>query len=157
MRVSVRAAVRRSIGSVVLFGSLAALGCGGGVGDVSGTVTYQGKPLDGGSVQFQSGGKTVSAEISKVGKYALAGVPVGSAKVTVSYVDPKVTDHFRAVSAASKSGGAGRGEKEEPATALSKVDPTTFNKVPDKYNDFNGSGLTFEVKKGSNTYDIDLK
>ena len=157
MRACARLAVRRAATSGLLLTLLVALGCGGGVGDVSGTVTYNGKPLDGGSVQYRSGGKTVAVEISKDGKYSVSGIPAGAALIAVSYVDPRATDHFRAVSAASKAGGAGRGDKEAPATALAKVDPTTFNKVPDKYNDFNGSGLTFEVKKGSNTYDIDLK
>ena len=152
-----RDCARLAATSGLLLTLLTAIGCGGGVGDVTGTVTYKGKPLDGGSVQYRSGGKTIASEISKDGKYSIAGVPAGAALVAVSYVDPRATDHFRAVSAASKSGGAGRGDKEAPASALSKVDPTTFNKVPDKYNDFNGSGLTFEVKKGPNTNDIDLK
>ena len=155
MRACAYRVVRRAAASGLLLSLLAALGCGGGVGDVTGTVKYQGKPLDGGSVQFQSGGKTVASEISKDGKYSVAGVPTGSAKISVSYVDPRATDHFRAVSAASKAG-AGRGDKAA-APPVAVGDPSVFNKIPDKYSDFNGSGLTFDVKKGPNSYDIDLK
>lgn len=156
MRACARLAVRRAATSGLLLTLFAALGCGGGVGDVTGTVTYKGKPLDGGSIQYRSGGKTVAAEISKDGKYSVAGVPAGSASIVVSYVDPKATDHFRAVSANSKQAGAGR-TGADPALKAAAGDPSQFNKIPDKYSDFNGSGLTFEVKKGPNTNDVDLK
>jgi hypothetical protein len=153
MRSRARLVVNHLSRSVAVFALLAAVGCGGGIGDVSGTVKYKGKPLDGGQIQFQAGnGKIFAADIDKDGKYTVTGVPSGSAKIAVSYIDPKVTEYWKAMSA------GGRGNPEGgKAPSLPKGDPDQFNKIPANYADFAGSGLTFDVKKGSNTHDVELK
>ena len=136
-----------SVGVVVSL--FAASGCGGGTGDVTGSVKYKGKALDGGQIQFKgSNGKTASADINPDGTYTVTGVPTGTVKVAVSYVDPKVVEHFKALSA------GGRGESKTPPP---KGEPSQFDKVPQKYGDFDGSGLTVEVKTGPNKHDVDLK
>ncbi|MBN9120713.1 MAG: hypothetical protein J0I06_16450, partial [Planctomycetes bacterium] len=60
-------------------------GCGGGIGNVSGEVKFNGQPLQNGRVTFVcSGGAkpALSAEI-KDGRYAIANVPAGPVEVTV--------------------------------------------------------------------------
>jgi hypothetical protein len=137
--------------STILLALFAAIGCGGGVGDVSGTVKHNGQPLDGGQVQFQSAnGTIVAADIGKDGKYTATGVPIGTAKIAVSYVDPKATDYFKAMSNAGRGQGGGK-------TSLPKGSPRQFNKIPDKHGDFAVSGLAVEVQTGPNSHDIDLK
>jgi len=79
---------------VVLAGALAVAGCGRSSGTVTGTVTYKGKALKGGSVVFipPAGGQaaTVSAQIGEDGTFTAEKVPVGDVKVTVdtSYLKP---------------------------------------------------------------------
>src|SRR4051794_18548545 len=59
-----------------LVGSVGVLGCGGS-GSVSGSVTYDGKPLPGGNVAFVSaqGGPTLSATIDSGGNYTIGKIP----------------------------------------------------------------------------------
>lgn len=121
---------------------LVSSGCGAATGDVSGVVKYKGKALEGGQISFKGGkGKLVGADINPDGTFSAAGVPVGTVQVGVSYIDPKVVDYFKELSQ------QGRGEKKGPGP---KGDPSQFSKVPDKYGDPNGSGLTIEVKGGKN-------
>src|SRR5438874_10134103 len=71
------------------FLTLADLGCGGR-GDVSRNVTYQGKALVFGTVQFEASDGTIKqANIETDGSYSIPGVPVGEAKVAVSSDNPK--------------------------------------------------------------------
>src|SRR5262245_11102874 len=84
-------------GVALAFLTLAAVGCGGR-GDVSGKVTYNGKPLVFGTVQFEASDKTIKqANIETDGSYFIAGVPVGEAKVAVSSDNPKSRSEERRV------------------------------------------------------------
>lgn len=130
-------------------------GCGPGKGDVSGVITYKGQPLKSGQVVFQpDGGTMVAAEIGPDGRYSLSGVPEGTVKIGVSVIDPGVTQHFRDLSAAGQSKGA-RDGKDAPKKPTGT--PVQFHAVPQKYGDPNGSGLTYEVKSGTQTHNIDLQ
>src|SRR5262245_25668289 len=72
--------------------ALVAAGCGGR-GDVSGRVTYQGKPLVWGTVQFEGSDNLIKqGNIKPDGTYAVAGVAVGEAKVAVSSINPQSSD-----------------------------------------------------------------
>jgi hypothetical protein len=116
---------------------------------VKGKVTYNGKALDGGHVQFMGADNLrMAADIAKDGTYSIVAVPTGTVKVAVSYVDAKAGDFFKALSAASRGG---------DASALPKGDPEQFHRVPQKFWDFPTSGLTAEIKPGVNTLDIHLK
>lgn len=87
----------RVIGAMTLsFVALALIGCGGGGGQVSGKVTYQGKAVEGGSVTFspvspgeRNPGKPASGVVGKDGSFSLSerAVP-GNNKVT--YTAPTV-------------------------------------------------------------------
>ncbi|HTU19317.1 MAG TPA: hypothetical protein VMG10_14750 [Gemmataceae bacterium] len=120
-------------------------GCGGsGKGEVAGKVTYQGKPLVFGSVQFiGSDGQPHVSAINTEGNYSLKDVLVGDNHVLVLSLDPrKVVRHDR------------QGKPVEEPT----IDPKLWFPIPEKYSDLKQSDLTFTVEGGKkNTYDIALK
>jgi hypothetical protein len=113
------------------------LGCGRGdlpaLGDVEGTITLDGQPLENVMVQFhaEKGGRPGSGVTDKNGKYKLAytadatGTKVGPNRVEISTVWP--------------DGEPGPGEKD---------------KIPPKYN--GKSELKADVKAGKNTFDFNL-
>src|SRR5262249_18625300 len=72
--------------------SLAVLGCAG-KGDVSGKVTYQGKPLVWGTVQFEGSDNVLKqGNINSDGTYSIRGVATGEAKAAVSSINPNSSD-----------------------------------------------------------------
>lgn len=114
---------------------------------IKGLVKYNGKALDGGQIVFRNAaGDTVAADLKADGTYAIADPPPGTLRVAISYVDPKVTEYFRALSQASK------GDKPPPPG-----DPSQFTKIPAKYSDVGASPLTAEYKSGIVTCDFELK
>ena len=129
---------------VIALLTLVVVGCGGR-GDMSGKVSYKGKVLVFGTVQFEAADKTFKqANIDSDGNYSVPGVPVGEARVAVSSANPQSSDFQRLV----------RGEqKPQP---LPKPVPGWFP-IPTDYADINKARLTYTVKSGPNTYDIDLK
>ena len=115
---------------------------------LKGSVKYNGKPLDGGQIAFRSAaGETIGADINKDGTYVIVNPPKGTMKVAISYIDPKATEYFRALSAAGK-------DKSKP---LPSGDPSQFSKIPAKYGDVGASGLSVEYKGGIGTFDFELK
>jgi len=142
---------RRIATAVQLLGfsvfTLVISGCAGGTGDVSGKVTYKNEPLPYGSVQFETSAGSFVGDIKADGTYSVSGIPRGAAKVNVTCQDPKYADFMKQLSASAR-------DKSIPKP---KGNPEDFNKIPGKYNDFSTSGLTLDVKPGSQTYNIDLK
>jgi hypothetical protein len=119
------------------------IGCESGVpmAQVSGTVKFEGQPVDDGTIAFYpADGKGPSAgNPIKNGQYS-AKVPLGNMKVTVSW--PK-----------------GTGVKRKLYENDPKSPEMEFKNesLPDKYTSAMATELTFEVKSGSNTKDWDLK
>src|SRR6185437_15230333 len=78
---------RRSVSTVVFAGAIALLlsGCGRPVGSVTGKVTYQGKPLKGGNVSFNStdGNQSFSTPIKEDGSFEVPRLVGGTYKVCV--------------------------------------------------------------------------
>jgi hypothetical protein len=138
-------------GSVLLL-FLALAGCSSR-GTVTGKVTYKGAPLPVGRVTFVlSNGSGGTGEI-KDGVYTAIQVPTGPAKVTVE------------IPQAGRGMPAGHGvpananlppEAQKMMENARGGDPKT-PKIPPKYADPDGSGLTYTVKGGTQTYDIDLQ
>jgi hypothetical protein len=129
---------------------LAAVGCAAGRGDVSGKVTYKGKALVSGTVQLEAADKTLmQANIGNDGSYSIPGVPLGEARVAVSSTNPQGPDSQPLV----------RGERGDRQPTTPKAAPPVAGWFPisSEYGDINKSRLTYTVKKGPNTYDIDLK
>jgi|SRR5262245_16226834 len=133
----------------------AAVGCKSW-GTVSGKITYKNKPIPGGSIQFLgSDGAVYSAEVNKEdGSYSVR-VPSGDAQVLISCIDDEVmVKYVKERSAAGK----GTTDFSKPPPNLPKEPPSgTFSLIPEKYGDFQSSGLKVTVKAGPNTQDFPLK
>ena|SRR5437588_766530 len=121
---------------------LTLIGCGPGRGDITGKVSYQGKPLRSGTVSvLGSDGVPKSGLINQDGTYTIHDAPAGSIKALVTSADP----------------GESQPAVRIQGTPQPKVDRSGWFAIPEKYGDFEKSGLTFELKSGPNTWDIDMK
>ena len=77
---------RRSGAALAPFALVALLAAGcGSKGTVTGTVTHNGTPLKGGTIQFipEDGSQVAGAEIGEDGRYTIEKVPAGKVKVVV--------------------------------------------------------------------------
>lgn len=149
-------------GALCLCGMLMTAGCGGGKGEVSGKVSYKGKPVLGGTVSFapEKGG-VMRSPIEEDGSFKISNIPPGKTKIMVE------TESFRPLSAnvgGRRGGGSGVSadfmkqniEKMNPQGA----DPSRAKRyvpIPKDYGDPSKSTLTYDVKSGKQTHDIDLK
>jgi hypothetical protein len=134
------------LGLVVGLGFLAlvAAGCQG-TGDVSGKVTYKGKPLVFGTVQFEgSDGRLCQGNIGRDGSYSVTGVATGEANVAVSSLNPKSSDFVPL-------------QREGGPKLPPRPDVPGWFPIPAKYDTPYQSGLTYTIKRGENTIDIDLE
>jgi len=130
-------------------------GCAGrGVGDVSGQVTYKGKPLTTGSVVFiVADAPPVVARIESDGSYVAKSVPTGDAVITITSLDPA------AVAKVKGKGASDRPPEEEKSAAAPRsgaVENKGWFPIPDKYSHRDTSGLKLTVKSGANDFPIQL-
>ena len=125
-----------------LFLTLPLLGCGPDVIEVSGKVTFKGRPLSSGSVIFvgQDGQPKVSA-IAKDGSYLIKNAPIGPVKIGVAS-HLTVPPGLNPLGKATSPGGHPKDDTE---------------KIPERYKLPENSGLTCPVERGSHTFNIDLK
>jgi hypothetical protein len=139
---------RRGFALALIFGLpicfFVSTGCAPGRGEVSGKVTYQGRPVVYGSVQFiGSDNEPRLAEINTDGTYAVQGVIAGENRVLVHSSNPA---HAARVNKF--------GQQIEPPP----VDPKLWFPIPEKYGLLDQSDLTFTIQANkSNLFDIDLK
>jgi hypothetical protein len=105
-------------------------------------VTYQGQPLPIGTVSFWDSNNQCLASLRLFeGKYAApVKVPVGPVKITVT-------------TPASSSGG----RRSNMVHKNKRVEKISVIPIPAKYGNADQSGLTYTVKPGPNTYNIDLQ
>ena len=149
----------RGVGWLFLVVMLAVvLGCGGGIsrptGTVSGTVTFDGLPLEEGVISFTSleGGPVTGGKITN-GKYIANNVTVG-----------KNTVEIKATTAAASSGPMTYEKHEQQmregmmnpgaAKAAAQKAAKTAKGIPA---DALGNNQTIEVTKGKQELDFDLK
>jgi len=118
-------------------------GCGGGRGDLSGTVTYGGKAITSGSVTaLGSDGIARTGSIEKDGSYSVKGVAAGDVKLSVASPDPVTTQK----------------KARKKNEAVVPVDKTGWVPISDKYGDIEKSGLNCTVQANTDTkFNIDLK
>ncbi len=136
---SARSGVALAIGFLPLV-----MGCGG-TGDVSGQVRYKGKPLVCGTVQFEASDKTFKqGNINRDGSYSIEGVPAGETRVAVNSPNPKSGD-FQPL------------QREGRPPAPPRPDIPGWFPIPPEYQDLSKPRLTYTIKSGSNTIDIELK
>jgi hypothetical protein len=120
---------------------LAAPGCGTPRGDVSGTVTYRGKPVVYGSVMFVGADNLpIIGRIQPDGTYMAFGVLGGDNRIAVNSPEPE--------------------PPERPSEAGSRQ-PLPFDRslwfvIPERYGDPRASGISISVTRGSNSFDIKL-
>lgn len=121
---------------------LALAGCGPGVGDLNGKVTFENKPVCSGSVLVQgSDGIVKGGEIKPDSTYRIEGIAAGAVKVSLNSPDP------------GEMKVAMRKKDQEPPAPK---DRSKWFAIPEDYADFDKSGLTFNLKRGSNNWDIPL-
>jgi hypothetical protein len=145
---------------LVSFGCLAALvltGCGGGrpgTAEVTGTVTYKGKPVTAGTVHFLAAddSQSASAELSPEGTYAMPAAPVGPVKVAVQ----TAAFRYRPVVAAGARPPVGGPASVPQYRPVDHHVGTVYVPIPTRYEAPSTSGLTFTVQKGTQTLDIAL-
>lgn len=138
--------ISRVVAVACLLLGLSAVGCGGGLAPVTGKVSYKGKALSGGSIQFLgSDGAAYPAEIGSDGTYSVK-VRTGEAKVLVTANnDAAMVEHVTRLSHAGQSGKGG-----------SLGGPRNFSLIPTRYGSWETSGLSRSIKSGKNTLDFDL-
>ena len=142
---------------MVLAGVSSLTGCGSGqhpLGQVTGTVTFEGEPVPEGSIIFEvpgmrsATGKIVDGKITEVTTFdPNDGAPVGAAKIAVHAF------------------GQGSGEGSAVASHPGDVQPADMSDymgvqaslIPPHYNDPASSGLTFEINSGENNVTLELK
>ena len=137
------------------------VGCDGGAGtvDVSGTVTYKGKPVEGASVIFaptDSGGKSAAGTTDAQGHFTLTTLEAGDGAVPGAY----------AVTISKVEGGAAAGGTQTEEEAYESAFPGSDTEeaaeakdlLPAKYKTAATSKLTATVEaSGENDFPFELK
>jgi hypothetical protein len=137
----------------VLVLPLALIGCSAGKADVTGRVTYQGKPVVTGTVIVRgSDGIEMTAAIGPDGSYSVQRVTAGAVKFAVVSRDPAVVN-------ARALAGKGRADGKEDASAPPPPPPLPEVKwfaLPDQYESADTSKIGTSLKAGPNQFNIDL-
>lgn len=150
--------VRLLTGTLLL--GLLLSGCGysgmGPQGVVSGKVMYKGKPLTGGHITFlTSKGVMFSGPIDPEGNYSVkAGV--GEARISVDNLMLKSRQPSPAEIRRQMGTVPPPGAKIEDTKEAAPAITGTYVPLPEKYRSAETSGLTYAVKTGSQTHDIEL-
>lgn len=136
---------RVATGAVFLALMLLTAGCGSSgpeMARVSGTVTYQGQPLETGTISFIStdpARPNANGTLGPGGTYELQtrepsdGAELGEYQIAISDIDPDAMN-----------------------SALPGEPLELTSKIPEKYQNPATSGLTRTVERGSNTFDFEL-
>jgi len=137
--------------------AVAFAGCSGGVTDVNGKVTYNGKPVVCGAVVLiGSDGLPKSGAIQHDGSFTVLAVKSGPVRVAVTSPRPTPPDKAGARQRVGRE--AGDSEKLPPpsAQAVSPEVAKNWVELPEKFGDPDKFGLTLEVVPGK-PLEIDLK
>lgn len=141
---SATARLRRPAGAwSIALGLLLVVGVGcDKLGQVSGTVSYRGRPLPNGTVVLlDSDGQAHHGRIGPDGRYAIPKVPRGEARVAVT----SLVEESRSSGRAGNAGNARVG-----------VQAPRYSRIPMQYSDLTQSGLTTTIE-GDGALDLDLK
>ncbi len=143
----------RVMALAALFISLALFvsGCGSGVSEVTGKVTFSGKPVSSGSViLYCSDGQIVCGVTGADGSYTIPNVPRGPATATIQ-AHTRVPAGLRLKQNLPPSING-----PTPPTGEVTADQPVLN-IPARYALPEESGLSVVVDRGQVNYDIDLK
>ena len=123
-----------------IFLVLTMIGCGPSQGELGGTVSYNGRPVVRGSVLVVGTDRVPKqGPINPDGTYLVKDIPAGAVKIAV--ISPQPT--------------AKVSRKKDDAPQ--KADTTGWFRLPEHYNDPEKSTLSFQLKSGSNSHNIELK
>jgi hypothetical protein len=137
------------------------VGCGGSgrppLGEVTGTVSYNGQPLQSGTIVFEvdgarpSTGKIVNGQITEVTTYdPNDGVPVGLARIAVFAVDGS------GASPGPAPAETPAGDPDSYKPGANYMDAGSRPLIPAKYNDPSSSGLTWQIEEDENVLRLNL-
>jgi hypothetical protein len=139
--------------------ALAADGCSRAPGNLSGKISYNGKPLAVGSVLLIGvDAQPRTAWIEADGSYHFDDVPVGEAKLAVYSPDPDLAERTR--SQTKTKPGPKKAKRVRPTPSSSEVSADDRRKwfaIPSKYGDVEHSGLRVTITSGPNTFQIEMK
>jgi hypothetical protein len=143
----------RNIAAAVVCAALV-VGCSG-PSNISGKVTVGGKPVASGSVTIHAAdGSTHYGELSETGEFSIPKVPPGLCKVAVNSPDPKVLAASGKLRGMSLGAGDSR-PKADAAAAPAIPGADKWFKLPAGMEDPEKSGITFTIKGGSFTMNIE--
>jgi hypothetical protein len=134
-----RQGMHRMLGGCLLLAAIIAGGCKPRIGNVSGTVKFDGKPLPGGTITFfDEKNGAFSSAIEANGSYSVTGVRSGRARIAVAVPMPIPI--------------------ESSSMPGIKITPPTVDvpKIPDKYHSAEKSGLVCDVRGGDQAFDVEL-
>ena len=149
----------RNLCLVTLLGFLG--GCSSGNPNVpatiSGTVTYKGTPLLGGSMMFHGKETVYPAAIGSDGTYLGRDFPIGEMTVTIETetLNPE-TKNAKPYPGKAMAGKDKMAEQFRPPPEGVTVAAPTYVKIPAKYADKTKSGLTMTLKPGKQTENFKL-
>jgi hypothetical protein len=159
---------------LIVLGLVAATGCGPSAAKLSGTVTYKGTALKGGSVTFvpEGSGETFSAKIQEDGTYAIEHIRTGKYKVCVE------TNSMKPGGASAAAAYGGKATAAQDRSKIKNVVPPDaklpegyhpvnpfsnpadtaqrYVPIPPEYGQPDKTKLSYEVKGGAQQYDIPL-
>lgn len=135
-------------------------GCGSdrpSLGSVAGTVSYNGEPIQDGTIIFEvqgtrpATGKIVGGRITDVTTFEPNdGAPIGAAKIAVSATEA-------AAPAEASTPPAGNPSEQAEAEMTGNYMGMGKSLIPPHFNDPSTSGLTCEIQAGENTVTLELK
>ena len=140
---------------LVLGVAIMVVGCGGSqkAGNLEGEVTYEGKPVTGGTISLfnDQGNPVANGQIDPNGKYIIYEAPKGTWKVVVDTESAKAAQGYKVnVPDAKKFG------KDMKKPALS-ANQGSYVAIPPKYRNVKTTDLKVDVKGGAQTENIALK
>ena len=119
-------------------------GCGKTeTGTISGKVTFQGVPIEFGTIAFIGQNRMVASGIIEKGAYTVTGVAVGP-DATVTVMSHPTAPMMQPPT-------------YEPDGKQPTYQPGQYVQIPDRYSDSKRSGLTWEVVAGTQTADFVLQ
>jgi hypothetical protein len=122
---------------------------------IKGKITFQNKPLSGGSIHFfQDQEKVGSTMIRPDGSYT-AEIPLGQVKVAIETVSVKYQDR-EAILKIMKENGYDVDQRKPNSPAFT-APKGTYVDIPERFSDPEKSGLEYTVVRGQQTWDFELK
>ena len=126
-------------------------GCTRGTSNITGKITYQGKPLAGVTVIFYDEKNMTPQDKTKAdGSYSIAKVAAGKAKIAI-LVPVNIP------LGGMEAPGVGKGTQEKSVLEKGAGAAANLPKLPAKYSNPENSGLTCDVKPGSQEHNIVLE